>query len=60
MVVIVNGVLVYGMYKIFVVIFLMFMEYVRNVICMFVLMKLLNIFVFIYDLIGFGEDGFIY
>lgn len=55
-----NGVVLYGGFIFYGVIFLIFMEYVCNVVCMFVLMKQCVFYVFIYDFIGFGEDGLIY
>lgn len=39
MFVIMNGIVLYGGFKVYGVIFLMFMEYVCNVVCMVVLMK---------------------
>lgn len=58
--VVINGFVLYGGYKLFGGMFLMFFDYSCNVLCVVVLMKVLLIFVFMYDLIGFGEDGLMY
>lgn len=60
MIVIVNGIFLYGGFLLYIFIFLMFVEYVCNVVCMVVLMKQCQVMVYIYDFIGLGEDGLIY
>lgn len=60
MIVIVNGIVYYGGFVLYIVMFLMFVEYVCNVVWMVVLMKVWQIMVYIYDLIGLGEDGLMY
>lgn len=60
MIVIVNGLVLYGGFILFDVIFLVFSDYVCNGVCMSVLILVYVIYVYIYDLIGLGEDGLIY
>lgn len=59
--VICNGIVLYGFGLIFYgVIFLVFIDYMWNFICLFVLVEVGVIWVMIYDFIVLGEDGLIY
>lgn len=56
-----NGFVFYNLGLIFiVVIFLIFSDYMKNLMCLFVLSEVGVIYILIYDLIGLGEDGLIY
>ncbi len=52
-----NGVALHGGFIPHVATFLMFMEYARNAVRMFALMKQRVIHVYTHDSIGLGEDG---
>lgn len=54
---IMNGIYLYGGYKVFGGTFLMFVEYAKNATRMAALMKIAPIFVYTHDSIGLGEDG---
>lgn len=54
---IMNGIYLYGGYKVFGGTFLMFVEYAKNATRMAALMKIATIFVYTHDSIGLGEDG---
>lgn len=58
--VVVNGMVVYGGLYLYGVIFFVFSDYLKLVLCLLLIMGLNVMFIFIYDLIVVGEDGFIY
>nr|WP_136250359.1 transketolase [Ningiella ruwaisensis] len=53
----INGLTLYGGFKVYGATFLMFMEYARNAVRMAAIMKQPAIFVYTHDSIGLGEDG---
>lgn len=58
--VILFGIVLYGFIWVYGGIFLQFFDYMCLVVWLVVLMDIDIIYVWMYDLIGFGEDGFIY
>lgn len=60
MVLVMNGMVLYGGVCLYGGMFMCFIDYVCFVMCLLVLMKQLVVYVMIYDLIGLGEDGLIY
>lgn len=58
--VIINVLVVYGLFVFFCVIFFVFSDYLMFSMRLSVLMKLKVFFIFMYDSIGVGEDGVMY
>ncbi len=52
-----NGMVLYGGFRVYGATFLMFMEFMRNALRMSSLMKIGTIYVYTHDSIGLGEDG---
>lgn len=58
--VVVNGIMLYGGLKLFLGVFFVFLDYMKLLICLVIMMKILSVFIFLYDLVVVGEDGLIY
>lgn len=60
MIVINNGINLYGGLKIVDLIFLVFLDYVKGVLRLGVIMKFFVVYLYLYDLYLVGDDGLIY